>query len=227
MHDQGALFGALEPGHVQAVADRVFAKGGESGAAPALKLDAEQVGWIASAEEMYLKTFITLYGSPGVRTMQSTNSIHFAAFFTFNLASDIFQPAAEADTSDIDVLTYDDVTVQVDSTVSVDMDSVFVPPEGSDMGDLEITSSSSHSGIATTTSRTVRTGDGIQKLILVKGIGLGTASITLTADDDPEDDTDPAQASFQVTVIDTLGPSPMVALPERHEPIRSRVKFKR
>jgi hypothetical protein len=175
---------------------------------------------------MYLKTFITLYGSPGVRTIQTSNSIHFAAFFTFNLASDIFQASVEVDSSEVGVLAVDDITVQLDSTTSVDLDSAFVPPEGSDISDLEISSTSSHSGIATTTLRTVRTGDGIQKLVLVKGIGLGTASITVSADDDPDDDTDPAQASFQVTVIDTIGPASVAGRPEIHEPIDLRSRSK-
>jgi hypothetical protein len=160
-------------------------KGGDT--SQVLTLDAERVGWIASAEEMYLKTFITLYGKPGIRTIQTSNSIHFAAFFTFNLASDIFQASVEVDSSEVGVLAVDDITVQLDSTTSVDLDSAFVPPEGSDISDLEISSTSSHSGIATTTLRTIRTGDGIQKLVLVKGIGLGTASITVSADDDPDD----------------------------------------
>ncbi|MFC1484678.1 hypothetical protein ACFL6Q_06505, partial [Candidatus Neomarinimicrobiota bacterium] len=190
-----------------------------------------RIGWIASAEPMYLKTFITLYGAPGVRTIQTTNSIHFAAFFTFNLASDIFQAAVEGDTSEIGVLAVEDITVQLDSTTSVDLDSAFVPPEGSEIKDLEISSTSSHSGIATTTIQTIRTGDGVQKLVLVKGIGLGTANITVSADDDPDDDTDPAQASFQVTVIDSTGPGSVASWPEKwpekFEPPTSRSRYDR
>jgi hypothetical protein len=199
-------------------------KGGDT--TQVITLDAERVGWIASAEEMYLKTFITLYGSPGARTIQTSNSIHFAAFFTFNLASDIFQAAAEADTSDVGVLAVEDITVQLDSTARVDLDSVFVPPTGSEIKDLEISSTSNHSGVATTTLRTIRTGDGVQKLVLVKGIGLGTANITLSADDDPDDDTDPAEASFQVTVIDSIGPASVAGRPEILEQVNSQSSLK-
>ncbi len=172
-------------------------------------LDAERVGWIASDTTVYLKTFITLYNTSGidsVRTIQSTNSIHFSAFITFNLASDILGEEEEPDSSEIEVTPISDMTLVLASTDTVYLDSVFVPPAGKEIKDLDLAATTSHAGIAKGTIKTLRTG-GIRKYLLVTPVSPGTARITVSADDDPEDDIDPATASFLVTVQEANGES--------------------
>jgi len=172
-------------------------------------LDAERVGWIASDTTVYLKTFITLYNTSGidsVRTIQSTNSIHFSAFITFNLASDILGEEEEPDSSEIEVTPIPDMTLVLASTDTVYLDSVFVPPAGKKIKDLDLAATTSHEGIAKGTIKTLRTG-GIRKYLLVTPVSPGTARITVSADDDPEDDIDPATASFLVTVQEANGES--------------------
>jgi len=172
-----------------------------------ITLDAERIGWIASDTTVYLKTFITLYNTIGidsVRTIQSTNSIHFAAFITFNLASDILGEEEEPDSSEIEVTPIPDMTLVPDSIATVYLDSVFDHPD-KEVKDLDLAATTSHAGIATAAIRTVRTGGTARKVLRVTAIGPGTARITVSADDDPEDDIDPVSASFLVTVEEAGG----------------------
>ncbi|MBA7618353.1 MAG: hypothetical protein GH143_04410 [Calditrichaeota bacterium] len=175
-------------------------------------LDAERVGWIASDTTVYLKTFISLYNTKGpdsLRTIQSTNWIRFAAFITFNLASDIFSAEEEADTSDIGVLSISDTTLAIGSTADIYLDSVFVPPAGKKVKDLYLAATTSHAGIA---AATILTPGGV-KVVRVLGVGPGTARITASADDDLDDDVDPATTSFLVTVqqagSESISPVPL------------------
>jgi hypothetical protein len=179
-----------ELGHVVAIGDTT----------QVITLGAERVSWIASDQALYMKPFFTFFGATGPRTIQSTNSIRMAVFITFNLASDIFEQPEEPDTSDIGVISIPNIILFRDSTAYVDLDSVIVPPTGLDMGDLEVSVSSSYRSIATATVRTIRGEEGIQKVLSITGVGLGTAKITVSVDDDPDDDIDPAQTSFLVIV---------------------------
>ncbi|UCH62995.1 MAG: hypothetical protein JSU77_00630 [Fidelibacterota bacterium] len=183
-----------------------------------IALDAERVGWIASDTTVYLKTFITLYGAEGLRTMQTTNWINFAAFITFNLASDILGVEEEPDSSEIQVQSIPNMILATDSTATVYLDSVFTPPEGMEVKELDLAATTSHTGIATGTIRTLRSGGVTRKVLRVAGIGPGTARVTVSADDDPDDDIDPATTSFLVTVqqagSESMSPAP--SLPIRH-----------
>jgi len=184
-----------------------------------IALDAERVGWIASDTTIYLKTFITLYGtlngSDSIRTIQSTNWIHFAAFITFNLASDVLSAEEEADTSDIGILSVSDTTLAIGSTADIYLDSVFVPPTGKEVKDLYLAATTSHAGIATAT---ILTPGGV-KVVRVLGVAPGTARITTSADDDLDDDVDPATTSFLVTVqqagSESISPVPLPSI--RHK----------
>ncbi|UCD39139.1 MAG: hypothetical protein JSW54_06570 [Fidelibacterota bacterium] len=174
-----------------------------------ISLDAERVEWISSDTTVYLKTFITLLSTAGndsIRTIQSTNWIHFAAYITFDLASGVFEVAEEQDSSDIEVSPITSFTLHPDSTAVVDLDSVFTPPTGMELVDLLISASSSHRGVVTTTVQRVRTGTGSQTVILnVIPVRTGTAKITVRADDDPEDGIDPVETSFLVTIRESQG----------------------
>lgn len=176
--------------------------GGGGDTSQVIELDADRVEWITSSKPMYLKTFITLYATDGVRTIQSNNWIHFAAFMTFDLRSDIFEVPAPIDSSTISVKELGDVTLYPDSTTTLDLDSLFVLPEGMTYADVEVSTSSSHSGIAKAVIRTVRITGEVRKVLQVQGKGPGTARITVYADDDPEDETAPASASFLVNVVE-------------------------
>ncbi len=167
-----------------------------------ITLDAERVGWIASDTTVYLKSFFTLYGVSGIRTIQSSNWVQFAAYITFDLASDVLGASEEeTDSSQVEVTAIANMTLITDSTASVYLDSVFTPPEGTEVKDLELIATTSHAGIATTTVRTERTGGTARKVLRVIAIGPGTARIEVSADDNPQDDIDPVTASFLVTVV--------------------------
>ena len=185
-------------------------------------LDAERIRWLASDTTVYLKTFITLYNTKGpdsIRTIQSTNWIKFAAFITFNLASDIFSAEEEPDPSEIGVTPIPDDTLATGSTATVYLDSVFTPPEGVEVKDMDLAATTSHAGIATATIRTDRTGGTVRKVLRVTGIGPGMARITVSADDDPDDDIPPATTSFLVTVqqagSESISPAPLRSI--RHK----------
>lgn len=166
-----------------------------------IMLDAERVGWIASDTTVYLKSFFTLYGVSGIRTIQSSNWVQFAAYITFDLASDVLGASEEeTDTSQVEVTGIENMTLTIDSTASVYLDSVFTPPEGTEVRDLELIASTSHAGIATASIRTERTGGTTRKVLRVAAVGLGTARIEVSADDNTQDDIDPVTASFLVTV---------------------------
>ncbi len=184
-----------------------------------IALDAERIMWLASDTTVYLKTFITLYGADGIRTIQSTNWIKFAAFITFNLASDIFSAEEEPDSSEIEVQSIPTMTLVTSSDTTVYLDSVFTPPEGVEVKDLDLAATTSHAGIATATIRTIRTGDTVRKVLRVTGIGPGIARITVSADDDPDDDIDPVTTSFLVTVqpavSESISPLPLRSI--RHK----------
>ena len=184
-----------------------------------ITLDAERIMWLASDTTVYLKTYITLYGAEGIRTIQSTNWINFAAFITFNLASDIFSAEEEPDSSEIQVQAISNMTLNPDSTVTVYLDSVFTPPEGVEVKDLDLAATTSHAGIATATIRTIRSGSTVRKVLRVTGVGPGIARITVSADDDPDDDIPPATTSFLVTVqpagSESISPVPLRSI--RHK----------
>ena len=184
-----------------------------------IALDAERIMWLASDTTVYLKTFITLYGADGIRTIQSTNWIKFAAFITFNLASDIFSAEEEPDSSEIEVQSIPTMTLVTSSDTTVYLDSVFTPPEGVEVKDLDLAATTSHAGIATATIRTIRTGDTVRKVLRVTGIGPGIARITVSADDDLDDDIDPVTTSFLVTVqpavSESISPLPLRSI--RHK----------
>ncbi|MFB0515521.1 MAG: hypothetical protein ACETWG_02820, partial [Candidatus Neomarinimicrobiota bacterium] len=169
-----------------------------------IDLDAERVTWIASERTIYLKPFITFLSTTGPRTMQSTNSIRMAVFITFNLDSDIFEPEEEPVPSDITVTALPNVMIDLGDTVRVALDTVFSHPT-KEVKDLYLTATSSYKGIATATIRTIRMEGEILKVLLVIGVGLGTAEIVITADDYLDDDIKPVQASFLVTVMEPLG----------------------
>lgn len=167
-----------------------------------ITLGAERVSWLASDQELYLKPFFTFFGAVGPRTIQTTNSIDMAIFITFNLASGIFEEEEEPDTSDLRFISIPNMVLYRDSTVSVDLDTVLVLPSGVEMGDLEVSASSSFTSIAKVTIRTIRGEEGIRKILQITAAGLGTAKITVSADDDPNDEINPAKTSFLVTVRD-------------------------
>ncbi len=182
-------------------------------------LDAERIRWLASDTTVYLKTFITLYNTKGpdsIRTIQSTNWIKFAAFITFNLASDIFSAEEEPDSSEIEVTPIPDDTLATGSTATVYLDSVFTPPEGVEVKDMDLAATTSHAGIATAA---VRTGVNRRKELRVTGIGPGMARITVSADDDPDDDIPPATTSFLITIqpagSESISPAPLRSI--RHK----------
>jgi len=171
-----------------------------------ITLDADRVAWIASERTVYLKPFITFFSATGPRTLQSDNSISMAVFVTFNLTSDIFEVAEEPDTSDITVWPISNVTIDLGDTVFVNLDTVFSHQDTTKKAkDLDLSAASSHTGIATATIRTIRIGDGTRKVLWVFGVGLGTAEITLSADDDPDDEIDPVKTRFLVTVMGSEG----------------------
>ncbi|MEE9162675.1 MAG: hypothetical protein V3U35_06855, partial [Candidatus Neomarinimicrobiota bacterium] len=160
-----------------------------------ITLDAERVSWLASAETVYLKTFITLYGGEGVKTIRASDSLQFAAFISFNMTSAIFTPEEPLERV-ITVTVSGDTSVSPDSIVVVDLEAIFDHEELeiTDL-DLEVSGTSSHTGIA----KVGRTRFGGTANMEVLGVGLGTARITVTVDDLINA---PASASFLVDVVE-------------------------
>ncbi|MCH7497072.1 MAG: hypothetical protein IH971_04375 [Candidatus Marinimicrobia bacterium] len=178
-----------------------------------IALDAERVGWLASDSRVFLKTFITLYGTDGVRTIRSTDWIQFSAFIGFNLTSDIFS-IEEADTAVVGVTTQNDTSVAVDGIVVIDLGAIFSNPDDpafdiTDPG-LGLSATSSHTGVASVGRIYFFEDDSLEiktKLLEVHGDTLGTARITVMLDDQK---TAPVSTSFLVKV--TAAPMGRVAV---------------
>ena len=172
-----------------------------------ITLDAERVGWLASAETVYLKTFITLYGGEGVKTIRATDSLEFAAFISFNMTSEIFTPEDPLDTV-ITVTARGDTSVSPDSLVVIDLGTIFEHEDASVTiinPNLAISGASSHAGIATVTRIYI---EDLTRKMSVTGVGLGTARITVTVDDLINA---PASSSFLVDVV----PPPSASVAQR------------
>ncbi|MFC1481511.1 hypothetical protein ACFL6E_04605 [Candidatus Neomarinimicrobiota bacterium] len=168
-----------------------------------IAMDAERVGWIASAEPLYLKPLITFYKTAGAATLQGENTIAFAAYITFNLSSEIFEAQDPSDTSEISAGSIATVILEVDSSTTIDLTTVFVHSDADfEFDDFEIVAYPSHTGVA---AADVLTGVG---LLRITGIGTGATNVVVTADDDPEDTVDPVAVNFYVVVNDSPSPSP-------------------
>ncbi len=167
-----------------------------------LSLDAERVSWIASDSTLYMNPLITFNGSNSVRTFRSSDSIRIAAFITFNVSSEFLSPPEEVDPSEITITPAGNFAVETGDTVWVDLDSVFTHPTVA-AADMEVAVSSSHTGIVSVALRNVSSPTP-QKLVRAIATGPGTAKITVTADDDGDDDIPAVETSFLVTVS---GPS--------------------
>jgi hypothetical protein len=160
-----------------------------------IAMDAERVGWIASATPLYLKPLITFYKTTGAATLQGENTVAFAAYMTFNLSSEIFETVDPGDTSRISVSTISTVSLEVAGTDTIDLTTVFEHSDESyDFNDLEILATPSHTGVA---HADVLSNLG---LLTITGIGAGATLVILTADDDPLDLIDPVEANFYVVV---------------------------
>jgi len=166
-----------------------------------VNLDKEQVGWIAGDSTLYMKPYITFYATPGVRSVQTTNTIGFTSYITFDMSSDILIEEEPLDTI-IVATAPDDTTVYVDSTVVIDLGDVFSHNTLSITDkNLDISATSGHPGVVAVgriyTAGTTRN-------LELTGVGSGTAKITLTANDN---ETTPVSTPFYVTVIE-VAPSP-------------------
>lgn len=166
-----------------------------------VNLDKEQVGWIAGDSTLYMKPYITFYATPGIRSVQTTNTIGFTSYITFDMSSDILIEEEPLDTI-IVATAPDDTTVYVDSTLVIDLGDVFSHNTLSITDkNLDISATSGHPGVVAVgriyTAGTTRN-------LELTGVGSGTAKITLTANDN---ETTPVLTSFYVTVIE-VAPSP-------------------
>ena len=176
-----------------------------------IALDAERVAWLASDKTVYLKPLISFYATSGARTIQSTNSIDFLAYMTFELASDVLVVPEEVDTNNVTTSSVPTDSVAVDSTISIDLDGVFNHPDVTITAkDMELEAYSNHTGVAVVDIAPDTT-DRNKRLLLITGVGVGAAKITVTADDDPLDDADPMEVSLYVTVYEDTSGAPASA----------------
>ena len=159
-------------------------------------MDAEQVGWIAADQTLYMKPLITFYNTPDVRTIQATNTIDFIAYMSFNLTSDIITEVEPLDTV-ITATAPTDTTVAVGDTLTIDLDLVIVHEtlDITDVENLDLSATSGHPGIVAI-GRIFS--DGATRKLELKGIRRGTAQVTITADDG---ETTPVSVPFYVTVV--------------------------
>ena len=161
-----------------------------------LSLDAERVGWIASDTTLYMNPLITFNGSSSVRTFRSSDSIRISAFITFNISSEFLSPALPLDSSQIIVTPLDSaITLTVGEADTVDLADLF-ELSGVPVVKMEVEVASSHSGIVVAR----RFDSGGTKVVRVEAIGPGAAKITVTADDDGDDNIPAAETSFLVIV---------------------------
>ena len=161
-----------------------------------IAMDAEQVGWIAADQTLYMKPLITFYNTPDVRTIQATNTIDFIAYMSFNLTSDIITEVEPLDTV-ITATAPTDTTVAVGDTLTIDLDLVIVHEtlDITDVENLDLSATSGHPGIVAI-GRIFS--DGPTRKLELKGIRRGTAQVTITADDG---ETTPVSVPFYVTVV--------------------------
>ncbi|MCH7938869.1 MAG: hypothetical protein IID13_03870 [Candidatus Marinimicrobia bacterium] len=174
-----------------------------------IALDAERVNWLTSDETVYVKPLISFYKTDGARTVQSTNSIDFAAYITFEMSSDILVPPKDPDTTQVTAGSIASYSVAVDSIISIGLDNVFSHLDGqTPLKDMELDAVSNHTGVASV-DVAPDTSDADKRRVYITGKGVGAAKITVTADDDPQDRADPVAVSFYVTVYqDTSSGSP-------------------
>ncbi|MCH7528742.1 MAG: hypothetical protein IH972_04250 [Candidatus Marinimicrobia bacterium] len=174
-----------------------------------IALDAERVNWLTSDETVYVKPMISFYKTDGARTVQSTNSIDFAAYITFEMSSDILVPPKDPDTTQVTAGSIASYSVAVDSTISIGLDNVFSHLDGqTPLKDMELDAVSNHTGVASV-DVAPDTSKADKRRVYITGKGVGAAKITVTADDDPQDRADPVAVSFYVTVYqDTSSGSP-------------------
>ncbi|MEE9466663.1 MAG: hypothetical protein V3W14_13930, partial [Candidatus Neomarinimicrobiota bacterium] len=173
-----------------------------------IALDAGRVAWLASDKTVYLKPLITFDATNGARTIQSTNSIDFVAYITFELASDVLVVPEEVDTNNVTTSSMPTDSVAVNSTISIDLDGVLDHTDATITAkDMELDAYSNHTGVAAV-DIAPDTLDRDKRLLLITGIGVGAAKITVTADDDPLDDADPVEVSLYVTVYQDTSAAP-------------------
>ena len=174
-----------------------------------IALDAERVNWLTSDETVYVKPMISFYKTDGARTVQSTNSIDFAAYITFEMSSDILVPPKDPDTTQVSAGSIASYSVAVDSIISIGLDNVFSHLDGqTPLKDMELDAVSNHTGVAAV-DVAPDTSDADKRRVYITGKGVGAAKITVTADDDPQDRADPVAVSFYITVYqDTSSGSP-------------------
>ncbi|MCH8327074.1 MAG: hypothetical protein IID15_00935 [Candidatus Marinimicrobia bacterium] len=173
-----------------------------------LVLDAERLGWIATETPMFMQPLITFHGGSNVRTFLTTDSIHILAFLTLNLSSEILGEQEPQDSSSITVTQVPNKSIFVGDTAFVDLDSVFSHPDVVII-DMETAESTSHTGIASVTIKNISSPTKTQ-IAWIIGVGTGTAKIVITADDDGDDNVDPATVEFQVIVQAAGSMSPAV-----------------
>ncbi len=190
-----------------------------------IALDVERVNWLTSDKTVYLKPMISFYQTTGARTVQSTNSLDFAAYVTFEMSSDILVPPTEKDTTQVTAGSIASDSVAVDSTISIGLDNVFSHIDGqTPVKDMELDAVSNHTGVASV-DVAPDPQDADKRRLYITGEGVGAAKITVTADDDPQDRADPLAVSFYVTVYQdtSSGPAPGPGLnPARESPARGR-----
>ena len=175
-----------------------------------IAMDAERVGWIASATPLYLKPLITFYKTAGAATLQGDNTIAFAAYMTFNLSSEIFETVDPSDTSQISAGTIATISLELDSSITIDLEDVFVHSDASiGTKDLEILVTPIHTGVAV--ARVVNLID--RKSLEITGKGVGATKLVVSADDDPLDTIDPVEVNFYVVVDSSASPSPSSITP--------------
>ncbi len=176
-----------------------------------IALDAERVNWLTSDKTVYLKPMISFYETDGARTVQSTNSLDFAAYITFEMSSDILIPPTKVDTTQVTAGSIASDSVAVDSTISISLDNVFSHTDGqTKVKDMELDAVSNHTGVAAVDVEPDPL-DANKRRLKITGKGVGAAKITVTADNDPQDEADPVAVSFYVTVYQDTSSGPASA----------------
>ena len=187
-----------------------------------IALDAERVNWLTSDKTVYLKPMISFYETDGARTVQSTNSLDFAAYITFEMSSDILVPPTKVDTTQVTAGSIASDSVAVDSTISISLDNVFSHTDGqTKVKDMELDAVSNHTGVAAVDVEPDPL-DANKRRLKITGKGVGAAKITVTADNDPQDEADPVAVSFYVTVYQdtSSGPASAPGLNPAQSPLR-------
>ncbi len=173
-----------------------------------ISLDAERVQWLTSDKTVYVKPMISFYKTDGARTVQSTNSIDFAAYVTFEMSSDILVPPTDKDTTQVTAGSIASDSVAVGSTISIGLDNVFSHIDGqTPVKDMELDAVSNHTGVASV-DVAPDTLDTDKRRVYITGKGVGAAKITVTADNDPQDQADPVTVSFYITVYQDTSSGP-------------------